>query len=96
MIGWPTFSPWRRTSRTKLVLYSSPYPVTQVVPQDGVAALADIRPTALTPPTMVIVAATAKTFFLIDMWYFLFRLVSRTLRAAAVLRSLHIDTRQQQ
>jgi hypothetical protein len=33
---------------------------------------------------MVIVAATAKTFFLIDMCYFLFRQVSHALRAAAV------------
>jgi hypothetical protein len=58
--------------------------VTQVFPQDGVDALADIRPTVLTPPTMVMVAATAKTFFLIDMWYFLFLPVSRTLRVAAI------------
>jgi hypothetical protein len=56
--------------------------VTQVL-QDGVDAWADIRPTVLTPPTIVIVAATAKTFFLIDMWYFLFRQVSHALRAAA-------------
>jgi hypothetical protein len=37
------------------------------------------------PPTMVMVAAVAKTLLLIDMCYFLFRQVSRTLRAAAAL-----------
>jgi hypothetical protein len=32
---------------------------------------------------MVIVAATARTFFLSDMWYFPFRQPGHTLRAAA-------------
>src|SRR5580693_8019332 len=96
MTGWPTFSPWRRMSVMNCGPNSALYPEMQFAPQDGVCAMAGSRPTALTPPTMVIVAATAKAFFLIDMWYFLFRLVSRTLRTAAVLRSLHIDTRQQQ
>src|ERR1700722_14678428 len=85
MTGWPAFSPWRRTSKTKDGPNSSPYPVMQSSPlHDGVSATAGSRPTALTPPTMVIIAATAKTFFLMDMWYFLFRQVSHAVRATAV------------
>src|SRR5580698_9338313 len=82
-MGWPTFSPWRRTSRTKGGPNSSGNEVMQLPPQDGVSATAGSRPTALTPPTMVIVAATAKTFFLIDVRYLLFRQTSHTLRGGA-------------
>jgi hypothetical protein len=39
----------------------------QFGPHCGVAALAERVPTVLTPPTMVSIAATARTFLLMDM-----------------------------
>src|ERR1700677_2829580 len=78
MTGWPTVSPWRKTSRTKPGPNSWLNPVTQLVPHDGVDAPAGSRPTALTPPTTVIVAATARTLLLIDIWHVFLRRVSRT------------------
>ena len=74
MIGWPTFSPWRSTSTTKFGLWCVPNwwlnTSGQLLPHDGVAALAApaVRAAdAPTPPTRVSAAAAAKTLLLMDM-----------------------------
>src|ERR1035438_2880427 len=71
MTGWPTFSPWRSTSSTKLglewLLNDRLKTSMQLWPHDGVAAVADSVLAAPTPPTSVSAAAVAKTLLLIDM-----------------------------
>src|ERR1035437_10685616 len=57
---------------------------TQIGPQDGVAALADVAATAPAPATRVSVAAAAKTLLLMDRGEFLSWNHSRTLRTAVV------------
>src|ERR1035437_9311382 len=71
MIGWPTFSPWRSTSCTKLglewLLNDRLKTSMQLWPHDGGAAVAGSVVAAPTPPPSGGPAAAAKTLLLIDM-----------------------------